>query len=413
MMFARMKDALLTALIAGVLALPMAGARTVDGMNGSAIEWHVTEVTIAVVLIFFGRLALGFIAERKKTFCIPPIPIPAFAKNPNLISCLLIGAAILFPFTPFASRYGLDVAIMVMTYIMLAWGLNISVGYAGLLDLGYAGFYALGAYSFALLAPALGIGFWVALPLSGLIAAATAFLLGLPVLRLRGDYFAVVTLGFGEIVRLVVTNWTTLTNGPNGISGVPRPTFFRLEFARNASEGHKAFHEFFGLEFDPLQRIIFLYFIILFLALVAGWASAKLRRLPLGRAWEAFRENEIATAAVGINRTRIKLAAYSLGAAMAGMAGAFFATRQGFISPESFTFTESATMLAIVILGGVGHPLGIALAAIFIIGLPEAFRDLEQYRMVAFGGGMVLIMIWRPGGLMAKRGATVNLEQKN
>ena len=175
-------------------------------------------------------------------------------------------------------------------------------------------------------------------------------------------------------------------------------------------EGHRAFHSFFGLTFDPLQRVIFLYYLILVLALAVGAFSARLRRLPLGRAWEAFREDEIACAALGINRWWIKLAAYSLGAMVAGLAGAFFATRQGFVSPESFTFTESATVLAIVILGGVGHPLGIALAALFIIGLPELFRGLEQYRMVAFGLGMVLIMLVRPGGLMDKRQATVLLE---
>ncbi len=459
----RLKDALITALIAGILVLPLAGARTIDGLNGLTIEWHVVEVACAVVLIFFGRLTFGFIQDGYAKIVAPvatlaglvafAIPFPSeflkglavtgafvvavragvallrqhhdrnqslafvtqsiaqVSKNLNIVSIILVLAAIVFPLMPFTNRYALDVAIMVLTYIMLAWGLNISVGYAGLLDLGYAGFYAIGAYSFALLAPAIGIGFWTALPLAGLIAAAAGFLLGLPVLRLRGDYFAVVTLGFGEIVRLVVTNWTTLTKGSNGISGIPRPTFFGLEFARQASEGHRAFHQFFGLEFDPMQRIVFLYYVILGLALAVGWGSMRLRNLPLGRAWEAFRENEIACAALGINRWKIKLAAYTLGASVAGMAGAFFATRQGFISPESFTFTESATMLAIVILGGVGHPLGIALAAIFIIGLPEAFRELEQYRMLAFGAGMVLIMISRPGGLMTTRAPTATIQR--
>jgi branched-chain amino acid transport system permease protein len=299
---------------------------------------------------------------------------------------------------------------MVLTYIMLAWGLNITVGYAGLLDLGYAGFYALGAYSTALLAQHYGLGFWEALPIGGLIAAGTAFLIGFPVLRLRGDYFAIVTLGFGEIVRLVLTNWTSLTGGPNGISDIPRPTLFGLEFARAASEGHTTFNDFFGIAYDPIQRVIFIYYIILALALLVGVISAKLRRLPIGRAWEAFREDEIACAAIGIDRRSVKLTAYSLGAMVAGLAGSFFATRQGFISPESFTFTESATMLSIVILGGIGHPLGIVLAAIFIVGMPELFREFEQYRMLAFGAGMVLIMLWRPGGMMDKRVPTVTLE---
>jgi branched-chain amino acid transport system permease protein len=327
----------------------------------------------------------------------------------TVISFLLLFFAAVFPFTPLASRYVLDVAIMVLTYVMLAWGLNITVGYAGLLDLGYAGFYALGAYSYALLAQHSGIGFWTALPIAGAVAAGAALLLGLPVLRLRGDYFAIVTLGFGEIVRLVLINWTRFTGGPNGISGIPRPTLFGLEFVRTAEEGHKTFNEFFGVAFDPVQRVIYLYYVILGLALFVGLLSARLRKLPLGRAWEAYREDEIACASLGINRTRIKLAAYSVGATVAGLAGAFFAARQGFISPESFTFTESATMLAIVILGGIGHPLGIVFAAAFIIGMPELFRELEQYRMLAFGAGLVLIMIWRPGGMMAVRAPTIKL----
>ncbi|MGB9153460.1 MAG: high-affinity branched-chain amino acid ABC transporter permease LivM, partial [Alphaproteobacteria bacterium] len=332
-----------------------------------------------------------------------------FPLSLTTLSYLLILAALIFPFTPLANRYALDVSIMVMTYIMLAWGLNITVGYAGLLDLGYAGFYALGAYCYALLATHTGIGFWECLPIAGLVTATIGLLLGFPVLRLRGDYFAVVTLGFGEIVRLVLINWTDFTGGPNGVADIPRPTFFGLEFSRQASEGHASFSDYFHLSFDPMQRILFLYFIVLGLALAVGWFSLRLRRLPLGRAWESFREDEIACASLGINRTWIKLAAYSLGAMVAGLAGAFFAARQGFVSPESFTFTESATILAIVILGGIGHPLGIVLAAVFIIGLPELFRGFEQYRMLAFGLGMVLIMVWRPGGMMATREPTVRL----
>ncbi|MDE1901819.1 MAG: high-affinity branched-chain amino acid ABC transporter permease LivM [Alphaproteobacteria bacterium] len=330
-------------------------------------------------------------------------------RKPAPASWLLIAAALIFPLTPLASRYALDVSIMALTYVMLGWGLNITVGFAGLLDLGYAGFYALGAYCYALLAQDMGLGFWQCLPLAGLLAAGAALILGFPVLRLRGDYFAVVTLGFGEVVRLVLINWVDLTNGPNGVAGVPRPTLFGLEFARHARDGHQTFSGFFGVPFDPAQRVVFLYYVILFLALAVGFLTARLRRLPLGRAWESFREDEIACASLGINSTGIKLAAYGLAALVAGMAGAFFAASQGFVSPESFTFTESATILAIVILGGVGHPLGIALASIFIIGMPELFRGFAQYRMLAFGMGMVLIMVWRPGGLMSARDATVRL----
>lgn len=449
----RLKDAALAALVAAVLALPMMGVHSSEGLEGLKISWRLQDVAIAALVVFTGRLALGLWGDYQRkspsrlreglgegrrfaslrTFCGlsglhfgPPLTPPASGRGMLAVrgacavlerlsfarfASVLLAFALIFPLTPFASRYALDVAIMVMTYIMMAWGLNITVGYAGLLDLGYAGFYALGAYGYALLAQATGIGFWTALPVSGLIAAGAALLLGFPVLRLRGDYFAVVTLGFGEIVRLVLINWTSLTNGPNGISGIPRPQLFNLEFARTASEGHRAFHEFFGLAFDPVQRVVFLYYIILCLALLVGGLAWKLRRLPIGRAWEAFREDEIACAALGINRWWIKLAAYALGAMVAGLAGAFFAARQGFISPESFTFTESATILAIAVLGGMGHPLGIVLAAAFIIGMPELFRGLEQYRMLAFGAGMVLIMIWRPGGLTSERTPTVRLEK--
>lgn len=455
-MQARLKDALVTALIAAILPLPLAGVRTEDSINGLAIEWRLGAVAVAALLVFAGRffwslaqegnpasliatlggiaaffipfptaflqiaaIGIGFVVSAR--FCWAKIKeageggghhgLRRFKSPLSLTDCsyLLIGAALVFPFTPMANRYALDVAIMVITYVMLAWGLNITVGYAGLLDLGYAGFYALGAYCYALLAQHTGIGFWVCLPIAGAFAALTGLLLGFPVLRLRGDYFAVVTLGFGEIVRLILINWTSLTGGPNGISDIPRPTFFGLEFSRHAAEGHQSFSDYFHLTFDPMQRIIFLYFVVLFLALAVGWFSLRLRRLPLGRAWESFREDEIACASLGINRTWIKLAAYSLGALVAGLAGAFFAARQGFVSPESFTFTESATILAIVILGGIGHPLGIVLAAIFIIGLPELFRGFEQYRMLAFGLGMVLIMVWRPGGMMANREPTVRL----
>jgi branched-chain amino acid transport system permease protein len=322
---------------------------------------------------------------------------------------LMLLAALLLPWLPFSSRYVLDVLIMVLTYAALAYGLNIVVGYAGLLDLGYVAFYAIGAYSCALLAQNAGFSFWLTLPLAGGLAALVAGLIGGPILRLRGDYLAIVTLGFAEITRLVLINAVTITGGPNGISGVPRPSLFGLEFAAKSKSGTPTFHEFFNVSFSPEQRLVFLYYLMLLLAVAIGWLGWALRRLPLGRAWEAVREDEIACAAMGINRARIRLAAYMLGALCAGLCGAFFAARQGFISPESFSFAETSTVLAIVVLGGLGHPLGILLAALFIIGLPELFRELEQYRMLAFGAGMVLIMIWRPGGLMANRLPTVTI----
>ena len=278
--------------------------------------------------------------------------------------------------------------IQILIYIMLGWGLNIVVGLAGLLDLGYVAFYAVGAYAYALLAtsdpvkgfmaewlgPASGPwAFWICLPLAGILAAFWGILLGFPVLRLRGDYLAIVTLAFGEIIRLVLINWVPVTNGYAGITGIPRPTFFGLPF--NASDN--GFAAFFGLEFTPLHRTIFLFYVILALALLTNWVTLRLRRLPVGRAWEALREDEIACRSLGINTTNTKLTAFAIGAGFGGFAGSFFAARQGFISPETFTFMESAMILAIVVLGGMGSQIGVAIAAIAMIGGTEILRELD------------------------------------
>jgi branched-chain amino acid transport system permease protein len=291
---------------------------------------------------------------------------------------------------------------------MLAWGLNIVVGLAGLLDLGYVAFYAVGAYSYALLAKNFGFSFWLCLPLAGVLAAFWGVLLGFPVLRLRGDYLAIVTLAFGEIIRLVIVNWQDFTGGPNGISGIPRPSFFGIPF-NNEPDGFAAL---FNLEFTPTHRVVFLYYVILVLALITCLVTIRLRQLPIGRAWEALREDEIACRSLGINTTNTKLTAFATGALFAGFAGSFFATRQGFISPESFVFMESALVLAIVVLGGMGSQLGVAIAALAMIGGFELFRNFEQFRMLVFGAAMVGIMVWRPRGLVATRTPSVFLEDK-
>jgi branched-chain amino acid transport system permease protein len=292
---------------------------------------------------------------------------------------------------------------------MLGWGLNVVVGLAGLLDLGYVAFYAVGAYSFALFAHWFGLTFWQALPIAGLLAASFGIVLGFPVLRLRGDYLAIVTLGFGEMIRIILLNWSQVTGGPNGVSGIPRPSFFGMPFQAHAPEGVVTFHQAFGLEFSPAQRMIFLYFVILALALVTNLFTLRLRRLPIGRAWEALREDEIACRALGIDPTSVKLSAFAIGAMLGGFAGAFFATRQGFISPESFTFQESATILAIVVLGGMGSQMGVVLAAIVLVTLPELGRVFAEFRMLIFGAAMVGIMVWRPRGLLAQRAPSIRL----
>jgi branched-chain amino acid transport system permease protein len=325
---------------------------------------------------------------------------------------LLLGFALMLPFLPMADRRLLDIAILVVTYIMLGWGLNIVVGLAGLLDLGYVAFYAVGAYSYALLATYFDLGFWVCLPFAGIMAAFAGLVLGFPVLRLRGDYLAIVTLGFGEMIRVILLNWYEFTRGPDGISGIPRPTFFGLSFKRNPPEGTESFHGFFGLEYSPIDRIIFLYYVILALALITNLFTLRIRKLPVGRAWEALREDEIACRSLGINPRNTKLTAFAIGAMFGGIGGSFFATRQGFISPESFTFIESAIILAVVVLGGMGSQIGVVFAAVLLIGLPEFFRELQQYRMLAFGAAMVAIMVWRPRGLLAHREPTIRLARR-
>ncbi len=333
-------------------------------------------------------------------------------SSTHVLVPVLLLLALAFPFLPFADRRLLDIAILVVTYVMLGWGLNIVVGLAGLLDLGYVAFYAVGAYSYALLATYFDLGFWICLPFAGIMAAFAGILLGFPVLRLRGDYLAIVTLGFGEMIRVILLNWYEFTRGPDGISGIPRPTFFGLPFSRRPPDGGESFHSFFGLTYSPLDRIIFLYYIILILALVTNFFTLRMRRLPLGRAWEALREDETACRSLGINPRNTKLTAFAIGAMFGGFGGSFFATRQGFISPESFTFIESAIILAIVVLGGMGSQIGVVCAAVLLIGLPEFFRDLQQYRMLAFGAAMVAIMVWRPSGLLAHREPTIRLSRE-
>ena len=328
----------------------------------------------------------------------------------QILGALALMVALLVPLIYSGDRYVVSTGTKILIYIMLAWGLNIVVGLAGLLDLGYVAFYAVGAYTYAILAQYFGWSFWICLPLAGVFAAGFGITLGFPVLRLRGDYLAIVTLGFGEIIRVVLVNWTELTGGPDGITDIPRPSFFGMPFSRKVPEGGEAFHTFFGLEYDSMHRIIFLYYVILILALVTNAFVVRMRRLPLGRAWEALREDEIACRSLGINPTNTKLTAFAIGAMFGGFAGAFFATEQGSVSPESFVFLESALILSIVVLGGSGSQIGVVIAAVLLMGSFEVFRDFEHYRMEALGAAMVLVIIWRPRGLLAKRHPTIHLE---
>jgi branched-chain amino acid transport system permease protein len=296
-------------------------------------------------------------------------------------------AFLLFLLTlPFlVGNYFLDVAILAGVYVILSLGLNVVVGFAGLLNLGFVAFYAIGAYAYALLNMRFGLGFWSALPLSVILASAAGFLLAIPALRLRGDYLAIVTLGFGEIVRLVLNNWDDLTHGPNGISQIPRP-------------------EILSFIFDSLSRY---YYLVLVFALLTVFVTKRVYSSRIGRAWVALREDEIAASAMGINTTMYKLYAFAFGAFWAGLAGVLFAAKMQFVSPESFTFMESVLILCMVILGGSGSIAGVILGSVILVFLPEMLREIQLYRMLALGAGLVILMIFRPKGLLGGRSVSL------
>ncbi|WP_279478700.1 high-affinity branched-chain amino acid ABC transporter permease LivM [Aureimonas sp. SK2] len=417
-----LREAVITAAIVGALTLFFLLVRTDIAPGGLvlSIRWDLWFIAIAIAfgvrlvlsLVLFQRRAKGAgSAKGGKTVSTKGAGLGRF------LGVGLLALALVLPFlirlvAPSSDRYLIDLSILILTYVMLGWGLNIVVGLAGLLDLGYVAFYAVGAYSFALLAINFELGFWVCLPMAGLFAALWGIVLGFPVLRLRGDYLAIVTLAFGEIIRVVLLNWYQVTGGPNGLLGIPRPTLFGLDFGR----GEGSFSDYFGIPYDGIHRFIFLYYIILALALLTNFVTLRMRRMPVGRAWEALREDEIACRALGINTTNVKLTAFATGAMFGGFAGSFFATRQGFISPESFTFLESAIILAIVVLGGLGSQIGVVIASIVMIGGIELLRNLgflqvvfgagfdpTQYRMLIFGVAMVAIMVWKPRGLVSSR----------
>jgi branched-chain amino acid transport system permease protein len=287
--------------------------------------------------------------------------------------------ALAFPFI--FSLYQTNIMITGLIYVMLGLGLNIVVGLAGLLDLGYVAFYAVGAYSYALLNHHFGLGFWAALPIGAGLAAFFGILLGFPVLRLRGDYLAIVTLGFGEIIRLILENWNEFSYGPSGIANISRPGFF-------------------GIEFSVLNATIYLYYIMIAIVLFTIFVVNRLQDSRIGRAWIALREDEVACQAMGIDKRATKLTAFALGATWAGMAGVIFAAKTTFINPASFTIWESIIILCIVVLGGMGSIIGVITGALVLILLPEYLRAFSEYRMLVFGGILILMMVFRPGGIV-------------
>jgi branched-chain amino acid transport system permease protein len=428
---ATVKEAGFAALVTLGLSFPILALRAESDMSNRLIliqrwSWPI----VAAALVFVGRFALLLVQASRGAEKAVAAPKPPIALLQHLSRYVGIGGLLFlfaFPFLAIveagdgALKWINNYGVQILIYVMLGWGLNIVVGLAGLLDLGYVAFYAVGAYSYALLSTTFGWSIWICLPLAGILAAFWGIILGFPVLRLRGDYLAIVTLAFGEIIRIILVNWTDFTNGYAGISGIPHVTFFGIPF----NDDDNGFAATFHLDYAPIHRTVFLYYLILCLALLTNFVTLRLRRLPIGRAWEALREDEIACRSLGINTRNTKLTAFALGAMFGGIAGSFFSVRQGFVSPESFTFIESATILAIVVLGGMGSQIGVALAAIAMIGGTEILRELDwlklvfghdfdptQYRMLIFGLAMVIMMIWKPRGIIGTREPSIFLKEK-
>jgi branched-chain amino acid transport system permease protein len=295
-------------------------------------------------------------------------------KNKSVLYILLFIVMIAIPLI--TNRYWTDVASTAMFYILLALGLNIIVGYAGLLDLGYAAFFAVGSYTTGILTTEFGVSFWVSLFLGAIFATLLGVLIGIPTLRLRSDYLAIVTLGFGEIIRLIANN-SKFTGGASGIYGIPKPKIGSFVFQSN----------------------VLLYYLMFLFVLLAIFVIWRLGNSRVGRAWKYIREDEDAAEAMGVNGLYYKLLAYGLGAMFGGLAGSLFAVKMSAIAPESFSFMQSAMILLAVVLGGIGRISGVILGAVLVILLPEAMRSFSDWRIFLFGVLLVLTMIFRPNGL--------------
>lgn len=377
-----------------VLVFPIMGIRIVRRVP----EYYLDRVLAVGVVIFFLSLLWAWYfevykerGETKGVFSKIGTTCSEFSQkitNEESIQRKIALITLLFfvAFPLFSSMYQTTIFSLAFLYVMLALGLNIVVGIAGQLVLGYAAFYAIGAYSYALINQFFGLGFWICLPIAGIITIFAGLLLAFPVLRLRGDYLAIVTLGFGEIVRLLLINWSSFTRGSQGISNIPRPGFF-------------------GIELSPAETTMYIYYLCLLAAILTIIIVARLKNSRIGLALQALREDEIAGEAMGIDLRKTKLAAFALGSCWAGFAGVLFAARNSYINPTSFTFMDSAMILSMVVLGGMGSIVGVTLAALVLAIMPEYLRAFSEYRMLIFGLLMVAMMIFRPQGIIppAKR----------
>ena len=386
----RVIKAAIAALWFMLLTLPVLGLKlnTIE----RTVTWRLDRIALLGIAIFglallwdwcFSRKARGLaIIKLPAGFGIGPA-MAALSQKPKLMAASLAALAAVMIIMPMVSSfYQTNIMISALLYVMLALGLNIVVGLAGQLVLGYVAFYAVGAYAYGLLHQFFGFGFWMCLPIGGFVAVIFGLALGFPVLRLRGDYLAIVTLGFGEIVRLALQNWTTLTGGPRGVSDIPRPGLF-------------------GMHMDINTSTTYVYYLVLVAVVITIVVISRLKNSRVGLALQALREDEIACEAMGIDIMRVKLSAFALGSCWAGFAGVIFAAKTTYINPSSFTFMESAMILSMVVLGGMGSITGVAIAAFILILAPEYLRAFSEYRMLIFGAIMVIMMIFRPQGLIS------------
>ena len=386
----RVIKAAIAALWFMLLTLPVLGLKlnTIE----RTVTWRLDRIALLGIAIFglallwdwcFSRKARGVaIIKLPAGFGIGPA-MAALSQKPKLMAASLAALAAVMIIMPMVSSfYQTNIMISALLYVMLALGLNIVVGLAGQLVLGYVAFYAVGAYAYGLLHQFFGFGFWMCLPIGGFVAVIFGLALGFPVLRLRGDYLAIVTLGFGEIVRLALQNWTSLTGGPRGVSDIPRPGLF-------------------GMQMDINTSTTYVYYLVLVAVVITIVVISRLKNSRVGLALQALREDEIACEAMGIDIMRVKLSAFALGSCWAGFAGVIFAAKTTYINPSSFTFMESAMILSMVVLGGMGSITGVAIAAFILILAPEYLRAFSEYRMLIFGAIMVIMMIFRPQGLIS------------
>lgn len=346
-----------------------------------ALEWNDNRSSRDASDTVFGRLK----ARVMPVFAVPKVKLSAVVLG--------LAAVVFYPWI--LGMYHTNIMITALIYVILALGLNLVVGLGGLLNLGYAAFFAVGAYTYGLLwkyagplfsAANIHTGwlFWIALPLAGILATLFGILLSLPVLRLRGDYLAIITLAFGEILRMFLQNSGDLTGGASGISLIPRPWFF-------------------GLKLHPSDAATYIYYIVLVLVILTVFVVRRIEDSRVGRALEAMREDEIACEAMGIDLVRNKLITFALGAFWAGIAGVVLAAQTTFINPDSFTLWESIIILMAVVIGGTGSIPGVIAGALLLKLLPEYFRALAQYRMLIYGVAMIVIIIFKPDGLIPRR----------